>query len=1450
MQTKLNTKPVKLERAGKSQALGPNLHRCLTLGCSLAASIALFAAGASAAWAASPAAEAEAARIIEATGVKGGFIVHLGSGDAQLTAALRRNDSYQVQGLERDGGQVQAAREWLLAQKLYGPITTDRWRPGPLPYIDNLVNLIVAENLEGVSREEILRVLVPQGIAYYKEGGAWRQLVKPRPATIDDWTHYYYDGKGNTVSKDLEVDTPEGYQWIGSPRWSRHHDRMSSLSAQVSSGGRLFYIMDQGSRVSILLPAHWVLTARDAFNGTILWTNDIPHWQSHLWPLKSGPTQLARRLVAEGGHIYVTLSIDAPISKLDGATGKPLKVYDTTQGAEEILHADGILYALVNRREWTLEDFAPKFNTGDQRRVETEFNWDEKPRELQAIEAATGRVLWKREDKFAPLTIAVDGRKVVFHDGEKLVSLDASTGKQLWATTPAARRQLFEYNFGPRVLLYSNLVLYAGGDGATKSFDAGSGQELWQAPHNKSGYRSPEDLILAGGLLWNAPTISGGMSGEFTGRDPATGEVKSRFLPDVDTYWFHHRCYIAKATERFLIPSRTGIEFVDFNQQHWQINHWVRAACLYGVMPANGLLYAGPHNCACYPEAKLDGINALAPRRASQNPKPLPDDQRLERGPAYDSPLGADPGALDWPAFRHDSQRSGFSDQALSEDLSEAWDIPIGGQLSALTVADGKAFVAQVDTGTVYALDLNSGKPLWHFVSGGRVDSPPTYWKGRILFGSHDGSVYALRTSDGALAWRYRPYADQRMFAFEQLESVTPVPGSVLVENDQVSFIAGRSVFLDCGLRFFKLDARTGRKIVEELYDKTDPETGGDLQLRIKTLQMPVGLNDILVSDGKWTYLRSQKIGQDGKRVEIGPVSGNAQVQGAAQKGEGAHLFSPIGFLDESLFHRSYWVYGKNFAGGYGGYFQAGKYAPSGRMLVFDDKEVFGYGREPQYLKWTTTMQNQLFSASRVAPDAPPPPAGGGFGGGFGAGGGTNRFASGRPQIQYPGVRFPDDPRLTPNGKGLTVEVWVLPDAPSGVIVAHGTAQYGYALSLREGFPVFHIRNAANLVSVSSIAPLTPGWHYLAGVLDADRSIRLYVDGHFVNSGTTTALLDSKPAQPLELGVNAAIGGARGGLEGGARVVDAGTGVGDYETGSPYAGLLDEVAIYHRALTTEEIQQRSVEADAHSAPGAVLAVSFNNNDARDDSTNGINGVITGVDVGKGKNGAALWFHKFTPPAVAEGTNVSPSVASRLPLPAEQGDLNRSGALGGSPAPGTNQVAGSRTRRPAGVGSLGNNPDGYAQAAPTAPRAGGTNAAAGGFGAGGGLGGPPRPDTYVKYDWKTYVPVSTRGLSMSGTNLVVAGPPDLVNEEQMFERLVKKDPAVQKDLAEQDASLAGKRGALVKIVNTGNGQVARDFTIDSPPVWDGVSVAQGRIFIVTADGKIKCYGQPPKPPVLP
>src|SRR6185369_7804424 len=104
-------------------------------------------------------------------------------------------------------------------------------------------------------------------------------------------------------------------------------------------------------------PSKWTLTARDSFNGTILWRKSIEKWQSNMWPLKSGPTQLTRRLVANGDQIYVTLGLEAAITCLDGATGEPVRVYDATAGAEELIFVNGVIYALVNPKEWALNDF-------------------------------------------------------------------------------------------------------------------------------------------------------------------------------------------------------------------------------------------------------------------------------------------------------------------------------------------------------------------------------------------------------------------------------------------------------------------------------------------------------------------------------------------------------------------------------------------------------------------------------------------------------------------------------------------------------------------------------------------------------------------------------------------------------------------------------------------------------------------------------------------------------------------------------------------------------------------------------------------------------------------------------------------------------------------------------------------------------------------------------------
>ncbi len=1136
-----------------------------------------------------------AKKIISESGVTGGLIVHFGCGDGKLTAQLKVNDSFQVHGLDKNRDHVETARKHIRSLGMYGEVSVEHFSGNRLGYVDNLINLFVAEDLGNVSMQEVMRVLAPGGVAYLKQGKSWKKTIKRRSAEIDEWTHYLHDASGNSVAHDQVVGPPRHLQWIGSPRWSRHHDRMASMSALVSASGRIFYIMDEGSRTSIQLPAKWKVVARDAFNGIVLWKRDIDSWHNHLWPLKNGPTQLARRLVAVDDKVFVTLDIKAPLRALDAVTGKTLLTYENSDSTEEIIYSQGKLFLVVNKGENVLSKFTPENNVGDQQRVrKPDYQWNQQPRQIMAFDADSGKQLWVKETRIAPITLAATKREVLYYDGKQIVCLDRNDGSEIWKAT-ASRRSKITMNFGPRLVIYEDVVLFAGGDRKMHSFSLETGEELWNAYHDKSAYDSPEDLLITGGLVWSAPTTATGDSGVFTGRDPKTGEVKSTFPPNVKTYWFHHRCYMAKATDRFLLPSRTGIEFVDYQKKDWNINHWVRGGCLYGIMPCNGLVYTPPHNCACYPEAKLYGLNALAAESDSLKlPQKISEEGRLETGPAFEAMNTrqvANSEKENWPAFRHDSARSGAADTDVPADLKQTWKNKLGGKLSALTIAEGKLFVAQVDKHTLFALDADSGEVLWNYTVGGRIDSPPTYFERRVIFGSADGWVYCLRAQDGVLIWRFRAAPmERKLMAFEQIESVWPVHGSILVQQGKAYFVAGRSNFLDGGLRWFKLDARTGQKLTEVVIDERDPETKENIQARLQILNMPVGLPDILSSDGKNIFMRSQRFDQQGNRFNLGPHSGDSVVQGATQEGEGRHLFAPMGFLDDTWFHRSYWVYGLSFAGGHSGYHQAGKYTQAGRILVHDDEKIYGFARKSQYYRWTTTMEHQLFAATKQAPKIDPK---------------LLRRGKAKPTSQ---VAVKKTEILDPTGKPLTVEAWVKAAKPNGTVIARGANVNGYAIVIKNGIPGFLVRSKDELFAVYAKEKLGKKWTHLAGCLTPDKKLKLYVNGKQVAEAQAERLIAAEPLQSMEIGA------------------DAGSAVGNYRSPFAFTGLIDEVRIYHRALSEDEIRTHYEKPSLPIKPedDLVYACSFENGTA-DASGNKNQGKITAAKTVAGKFGQAMKF---------------------------------------------------------------------------------------------------------------------------------------------------------------------------------------------------------------------------------
>jgi outer membrane protein assembly factor BamB len=934
--------------------------------------------------------ENEAKQILDATGIKGGLIVHIGCGDGRLTAAMRVNESYLVHGLDREANNVEKARENIKSLGIYGPVSVDRFDGKLLPYIDNLVNLVVTEDLGDVPMTEVMRVLCPDGVAYIKENGKWTKTGKPRPKELDEWTHYLHDPQGTMVGQDTVVGLPRRLQWVGDPKWLRNHDFMSSLNGLVSSNGRIFYIVDEGLRMHIYLPGRWAVMARDAFNGTILWKRHIDEWFPHIWPFKSGPGYHPRRIVAQGDRVYVTLGITAPLSVLDAATGNTIQTYERTKSAEEIVLSDGVLFLLVDPNKEPFLYQHETSNRGKERdRANTEFGWSKNspPKLMMAVSADTGEVLWQQQYRVAPLTLAVKGRRVFFYDGEHIVALDSSSGTEEWTSQSVGNSVTPATGYAPRLIVGDGVVVLStnkGTDGRLVGVDTETGRVLWRSRQLQSGHWSPEDLFLIDGLIWTAQTGSSQSKGtHFQAIDAKTGDIRYDFVAkQIEAFFMHQRCYPGRATQRYIMTSGTGTEFLELGTEQCELHHWLRGSCIYGLMPCNGLLYKTPDTCACYYQSKLAHFCALAPA-GNETTGDVPNEERLEKGAAYGQiRVTSDEGQAtnEWPTYRHDNERSGAATVSVPAQLRQTWQTEIGGKLSTMTAADGKLFVAAINQHTVYALDADSGQSLWSFAAGGRIDSPPTIDRGLAIFGCADGWVYCLRVSDGQLVWRFlAALRNDKHVSYQQVESVWPLHGSVLVcaplagltrprwscPGDAVAYcLAGRNMFVDGGMRLVLLDCATGRVLSESVLDDKDPRTGKNLQTLMARKSVPVANSDIFSYDGQYIYMAAQKFDLGGKRVDI-DVAPNKE---GNQTGPERHLFCPTGFLDDMWFHRSYWIYGKNAGEGHGEYPIPINYTPTGRIMVFDESNVYAFFAQNVGNNINPRTFYTLYAASKDAP--------------------------------------------------------------------------------------------------------------------------------------------------------------------------------------------------------------------------------------------------------------------------------------------------------------------------------------------------------------------------------------------------------------------------------------------------------------------------------------------------
>ena len=301
-------------------------------------------------------------------------------------------------------------------------------------------------------------------------------------------------------------------------------------------------------------------------------------------------------------------------------------------------------------------------------------------------------------------------------------------------------------------------------------------------------------------------------------------------------------------------------------------------------------------------------------------------DERLTTGPAFREVAGGQAAPLDWPQYRGSAERGGLAGSPISAALRLLWSTPLGRQLTPPVIAGGRLFVAEMTDHRVHALDARTGQlRLWSFSAGGVVDGPPAVWGDCVLFGCADGRVYCLRGKDGEQVWRFQAAPrDCRNMQMEEITSVWPVHGSVLVKDGRVYFASGHSSRLDGGVLVYVLRRVTGDTLSARRVHDVSPARA--LPTNEKPNDREGVPTDVFVSVGDQVFMQHMAFTDKSLVPSIHALFSYWGVNPDRGITKEKHVYTTAGFLDDSWNHRSIWTYGGVHA----------------QLLVVDRQTVFG----------------------------------------------------------------------------------------------------------------------------------------------------------------------------------------------------------------------------------------------------------------------------------------------------------------------------------------------------------------------------------------------------------------------------------------------------------------------------------------------------------------------------
>ncbi len=470
---------------------------------------------------------AEAA--VNAAGSKKGYCLVLGADTVTLAYEMSKRSAFRIIGIEPDADKVAPARELLVNARVYGSrIVIHQGKLDQLPYQKRFANLVVSEEAlaNGTlppSASEVHRILRPSGgVAVFTSpsnaadaakatewgegalpgwkvveaaGGGWTGTARRGPlAGAGEWTHFYADAGNTACSGDALRPGPVDIQWFGRPGPRRMVDRHEKNVGPLYKDGRLFISGDD------------YVAAVDAYNGTVLWEQDLPN------SIRLGAFKNSGSMAVADDYLYVASADGCMIFNVKTGQKSVFALPDEASG---------------NRKEWGYLATVGDFLFGSVTKPDATFRiqdidtqvlmWrDNKPvvcsDALFALNRRTGKTLWSYSPPQGVIvnpTIAVGGGRIycvestnpetrevsngranlemLLGKGSAMVALDISNGEILWRK-PVDFHEIQHILF----LSYAKETLVVTG---TKNvsvqgemrvrydlygFDAASGEMLWQ----------------------------------------------------------------------------------------------------------------------------------------------------------------------------------------------------------------------------------------------------------------------------------------------------------------------------------------------------------------------------------------------------------------------------------------------------------------------------------------------------------------------------------------------------------------------------------------------------------------------------------------------------------------------------------------------------------------------------------------------------------------------------------------------------------------------------------------------------------------------------------------------------------------------------------------------------------------------------------------------------------